>query len=256
MARSIGDWFADHARSLPDDAPDDEVVEPQAPWDVQFSGTSAKRSERRQTVTGRNRAAAPAQRQPRDGAAVKGTTGGKAPARETILAAIQANPHVDARSLAAFLSRHGTAVTGAEVAAVKDQLASPFKVIKTRPGSLPTSALKAMHAIHEVVRANPQMGRKALAAILRSRGVVATKAEIASAIGQARAPKPSNRRATAGNRQAKQPSHARQKMTMARKPARTVKIAANAQTSRVTHETPLCSSCGVRISIYSGCRCS
>ncbi len=47
VARSIGDWFADHARESPDDSPDDEVVERQAPWDLQSSGLSTTRSARR-----------------------------------------------------------------------------------------------------------------------------------------------------------------------------------------------------------------
>jgi hypothetical protein len=269
MARSIGDWFADHTRQLPDDAPDDEVVEPQAPWDLQSPERVTMRSERRDVVNsphrpsrqaktrGKGRAAVPAQRRPREVTPVKTTTVAKESVRQAILAAIQANPRVDARNLAAFLTRNGTAVTAAEVAAVKDALASPFTVVNPRPGRVPQTALHAVHTIQEVVRANPHMGKKALVAVLKARGVVATKAEVASAIAQAWTSTSSNRRTSAGRRRAKPTSHARGTPTVAaKKPPRAVKISAGAQTSRTTHETPLCSSCGVRISIYSGCRCS
>lgn len=272
MARSIGDWFADHARRLPDDAPDDEVVESQAPWDreLQPSGTMTKRSERRTALKdpddqpsrqaksrGQRRTAVPVQQRPRDVAPGRGTARAKESVQRTILAALQANPRADARSLAAFLTRHGTAVTASEVKAVKDALASPFKGVTTTPGKLPVTVLQAMHAIQEAVCANPHMGSKALVAILKSRGVHATKAEVTSAMATARTLTSRSRSTNADGSHAKPTSQARRKPTAAaRKPSRPVKISAGAQTSRTTHETPLCSSCGVRISIYSGCRCS
>lgn len=269
MARSIGDWFADHVRQLPDNAPDDEAVGPQAPWDLQSSETMTQRSERRDAVDTPNlpsrqaktraqdRAAVPAQRRLREIAPVKTAHGTKESVRQTILAAIQANPRVDPRSLAASLTRHGTPVRAADVAAVKDALSSPFKTVPTRAVKLPATPLQAMTAIHDVVRANPHLGKKALVALLRARGIAATKAEIASALAHVRTPTPGKGASKTGRRPAGPIAGQKPKRTVPTKqPARTVKISACAQKSRTAHETPLCSSCGMRVSIYSGCRCS
>lgn len=257
MARSIGDWFADHSRGVPDDAPDDEFVERQAAWDLPSSGTAAGRTDRRAPTRGsRTKGQADARSPGRD--APTPSAGVTASVRQTILAALRANPRADARSLAAFLTRHGTAVNAAAVAAVKDELASPFKTVRVQPAAqLPTSALQALSAVQDAVHANPHMGKKALVALLRARGMSVTRAEIATAIAQARTHMVGHSSNSANRLRAKPTLSVRGKPAApTRKPSRAVKIRAAAQSSRTAHETPLCSSCGVRISLESGCRCS
>lgn len=269
MARSIGDWYADHTRGLPDDAPDDEVVEPPAIWDLRSSDTTTGRSGRRDSgygigrnsrrtgtgSAGRTGAVHPdLQRSRRSaGSTVAQTSAGK---RRIILAAMQANPRADAKSLAAFLTRHGTPVSAAEVAAVKDALASPFTTSTLRAGRLPERARRAMDTIEDVVRANPHLGKKALVAKLQARGVSATKAQVGEALLKLRSSTAVGRNAATGVRRGQATPRTRASRKTPSKPALVIKVRAGAQASRTAHETPLCPSCGVRVSIYGGCRCS
>jgi hypothetical protein len=252
VARSIGDWFADHARELPDDAPDDEVVERQAPWDLQSSGLSTTRSVRRGAGLGggtawTSKARAGGGRKPAAGTGAR--SGGTASTRGTansvpksvrkkILAAARLNPRADVTSLAASLTRAGTPVSPPQVAAV---LGRPLPAASTHGRATDTMPVTRAVAseIRRAAHANPQIGHKRLAALLRSRGTDVTKAQVAQVLTRPQPKKPDNQRST-------RPS----------KPALVIKVTAGAQASRTVHETPLCESCGVRLSIYGTCRCS
>ncbi len=198
MAKSIGDWFADHGRVLSDDAADDEVVEPQPLWDVRSSGASVSRAERRDAGYG----------------------GGGSGRRSS-----------GARSAGPVGRTGATAGRGA-------------------------GASNKTAAIRDVVRAHPRMGKKALIALLRARGIPATKADVTAAQLNMRtaSPEPSAARFRSGSKPATGSRRTTRKP--AKKPAVVFKISAGAQTSRTEHETPLCPSCGIRVNIYGGCRCS
>src|SRR5215207_1169070 len=47
MARSINEWFGDHAEASLGDSQDDEVVEAHAPWDVAGAGMTTTRASRK-----------------------------------------------------------------------------------------------------------------------------------------------------------------------------------------------------------------
>ena len=198
MARSIGDWFADHGQLLPDDAADDELVEPQPLWDLRSSGASVRRSERRDAGYG-------------GGGSGRRTSGAK--------------------------SVGAVGRTGAT-------------------GGRSADASSRRTAIRDAVRAHPGMGKKALAALLRARGIPTTKAEVTAAQLNMRAasPPPTAPRFKSGSK----PGTGSRRTTRkpAKKPAMVFKISAGAQTSRTEHETPLCPSCGIRVNLNGGCRCS
>lgn len=270
MAGSIGDWFADHTRSLSDDAPDDEVVESQLPWDVRSSGTATARPERRSAGYGggriKRRETAVRREQARAAPSEQLSGQSKVPSfhtpltsslRQTIVVAIRSNPRADAASLAAFLTRHGTPVRAAQIKAVKDELSSPFKVVPATPSrENRTPALQALSAVQEVVRSHPGMSKKALLALLRARGITATKAEVAAALSQASAPRRGPQSQVTKRRNSGSQAQLQRAAGTTSKRSRPIRISAGAQTSRTTHETPLCSSCGMRVSINSSCRCS
>ncbi|MGY1780327.1 hypothetical protein [Geodermatophilus sp. SYSU D01036] len=252
MARSIGDWFADHARELPDDSPDDEVVERQAPWDLQSSGLSTTRSTRRNAGLsattawmsrsraggGRSTAAGTAGRRAGAASAQSASTSVPKSVRKKILTAARVDPRADARSLAASLTRAGTPVTPSQVAAV---LGRPLPTAGTRGRATNTSPVtrKLASEIRRAAHANSQVGHKRLAALLRARGVNVDKAQVAEVLT------PRWRLPSRDGRAAK-----------GRKPAVVIKVNAGAQTSRTVHETPLCPSCGMRLSVLAMCRCS
>ncbi|MGY1680634.1 hypothetical protein [Geodermatophilus sp. SYSU D01176] len=252
MARSIGDWFADHARELPDDAPDDEVVERQAPWDLQAAELSTTRSARRdagltgkkttrmsRSGTGGHRAAAetPA-RNSGTASALQAATSVPKSVRKKILAAARLNPRADVRSLAASLTRAGTPVSPPQVAAI---LKRPLPIASARGPAPKTKPVprKVASEIRRVAHANPQMGHKRLAALLRAHGIDVTKAQVAEVLTRRWRLPSRDGRATKGT-----------------KPAMVIKVNAGAQTSRTLHETPLCPSCGMRLSVLAMCRCS
>lgn len=251
MARSIGDWFADHARELPDDSPDDEVVERQAAWDLQSPGLGTTRSARREaglsartTRTSRSRSGGG-----HSAAGSPGRSGGAPSARSSsssvpksvrkkIIAASRVAPRADARSLAASLTRAGAPVTPSQVAAV---LGRPLVAVGTRVGATDPNRPSRQLAseIRRAAHANPRMGHKRLAALLRASGVNVTKAQVAEVL-------------TRRWRSASQDRRACDE----KKPAVVIKVNAGAQTSRTPHATPLCPSCGMRLSVLATCRCS
>jgi hypothetical protein len=252
VARSIGDWFVDHARELPDNSPDDEVVERQAPWDLHRSGLSTTRSARRndglsgrsawtsktRAVDSRGAGAGTPARSTGTTSALDAASPVPKSVRKKILAAVKANPRADAKTLAATLTRGGTPVSPFQVAAV---LGRPLRVASTnsRTTSTKPASRKVASEIRRAAHANPEIGHKKLAALLRARGTDVTKAQVAEVLTRRR-------------RLASRDGHA----ATTRKPAMVIKVAAAAQTSRTVHETPLCQSCGVRLSIYDTCRCS
>ncbi|WP_091366158.1 hypothetical protein [Geodermatophilus telluris] len=252
MARSIGDWFADHAHELPDGSPDDEVVERQAPWDLQSSGLSTTRSARRdgglsaetawtaRSLAGGGRSAAAGTPAQYGAAASARSASSSVPksVRKKILTAARINPRADVNSLAASLTRAGTPVSSSQVAAV---LGRPLAAAGTRGRATDTSrvARKVASEIRRTAHANPQMGHKRLAALLRARGVDVDKAQVAEVLTRRWRLSSRNGRAAKGT-----------------KPAMVIKVNAGAQTSRTLHETPLCPSCGMRLSVLAMCRCS
>jgi hypothetical protein len=188
MARSIRDWYADHAQQLPDDAPDDEVVETQAPWDTRSSGTATTRTTRRDAGYG----------------------GG------------HTSRHASTSARGADLQGRGARTAGRQ----------GQRGDGTASRGLASEIRRAAHA-------NPQLGHKRLAALLRTRGTSVTRAQVAEVLRRGRSSSSRHGRPGAD-----------------RKPALVVEVTAAAQTSRTVHETPLCPSCGVRLSIYGICRCS
>lgn len=93
--------------------------------------------------------------------------------------------------------------------------------------------------IRRAAHANRQIGYKKLAALLRARGTDVTKAQVAEVLRRAQPER-------AGGQPPKK----------TRRPALVVKVTAAVQASRTVHETPLCQSCGMRLSIHAMCRCS
>ena len=237
MAGSIGDWYADHALGLPDDFPDDEVVERHAAWDLRSSGVATTRSARRDAGLGGGRTTrSPGPLRGSRGSSGTPSTGALSPSvRSRVQASIRANPRADAASIAAALTRAGHGVTAAQVAAVGAAAASASRAGRHRPTTPGPTEVAAR--IRDAARAHPQLSTKKLAALLRARGTVVTKAQVAQVLA---------REQPSGNRRAAEQ----------RKPAVVIKVTAGAQGSRTVHETPLCQSCGVRLSVYSTCRCS
>ncbi|MGY1709104.1 hypothetical protein ACI8AC_06290 [Geodermatophilus sp. SYSU D00758] len=158
--------------------------------------------------------------------------------RKKILTAARVDPRADVRSLAASLTRAGTPVTPSQVAAV---LGRPLVTAGTRGRATDTSRVtrKLASEIRRAAHANPQMGHKRLAALLRSRGVDVDKAQVAEVLTRRWRLPSRNGRTAKGT-----------------KPAMVIKVRAGAQTSRTPHETPLCPSCGMRLSVLATCRCS
>lgn len=193
MARSIGDWFADHERATLGDNQDDEIVEQQAPWDLRTSGMATTRSDRRGAGFGTKKA--------RFG-----------------------------RSAGATVPPGGRG-KGKPAAPRWGNSASPAARSKATP---------LESRIRNAANANPGLGYKKLAALLRSTGVPVTKAQVAEALARSR---------SASNKGA-------QRSRAKAKPAMIIRVKAGAQTSRTVHETPLCPSCGVRLSVIGTCRCS
>ncbi len=158
--------------------------------------------------------------------------------RRKILTAARVDPRADVTSLAASLTRAGTPVTSSQVAAV---LGRPLATAGTRGRATGTSrvARKLASEIRRAAHANPQMGHRRLAALLRARGINVDKAEVAEALTRRWRSASRDGRANQGTR-----------------PAMVIKVNAGAQTSRTPHETPLCPSCGRRLSVLAMCRCS
>ncbi len=252
MARSIGDWFADHARVLPDDSPDDEVVERQEPWDLQAAELTTTRTARRDAGKGR-KAARTATSGNASGRAsttsVRRHSGSATPARATsapvpkslrkkITAAARLNSRADVTVLAASLTRSGIPVTPQQVAAVLGRPLPRTAALSPTADTRPVRKAVASQ-IRSLAHAHPHLGHRRLAALLRARGVDVSRAQVAEVL---------RRRWQASSRAASPSS--------IRKPATVIKVTAAAQTSRTVHETPLCPSCGVRLSIIGQCRCS
>lgn len=249
MARSIGDWFADHARHLRDDAHDDEVVEPQAPWDTRSTGMATTRAERRGAGFGggqtsrRASTSASGRQRGGDGGGSRTAGGPSKPGpvipdvlRRRIIAAARANSRADAKSLAAHLTRAGTPVTAAQVAAVTKV---PVAATEAQKGTTSrTDRPDVAAAIRRAAAANLDLGPTKLAALLRSRGTAVSKAQVKEVLARRRSSATCKR----------PPAKA--------KPGLVIKVKAGAQASRTVHETPLCPSCGLRLNVYAMCRCS
>lgn len=153
MARSIGDWFDDHADGSLGDRLDDEVVERQAPWDLQALGRSTARADRRTTRSGTwpSRRGAGGQPRPADRPVVPAprgpaTSGSGRPGtpRSTLPAGVQArvrqaaetHPGVGYKQLARTLKADGLNITRAQVADVLAHPNSGWKR-KVAPAPLP-----------------------------------------------------------------------------------------------------------------------
>lgn len=250
MARSIAGWYADHTHDGPDGSSDDEYVEPQAPWDLQAPGLSTTRPVRRDAgmsstsaSTSRSRRT-PGRKAGTGSSTGRATTGGGAAnsvskvLRRKILAAARMTPRADAESLVASLKRAGTSVTVTQVLAVTDRaLPTALRSYHSSVGS--RVSRETASEIRRAARADPQIGHKRLTALLRTQGMDVTRAQVAEVL---RRPK----RAPAASKPPEK----------ANRPAMTVKVTASAQTSRIVHETPLCQSCGMRLSLQFTCRCS
>ncbi|MGY1690360.1 hypothetical protein [Geodermatophilus sp. SYSU D01105] len=158
--------------------------------------------------------------------------------RRKIRAAANVDTRADAPRLAASLTKAGTPVSPAQVAAVlgRPLPAAGIAGRATDPQRVPR---KIASEIRRAAHAHPQIGHKRLAALLRARGTDVTKAQVAEVLTRRRLSASHNGRST-----------------QSKKPAMVIKVTAAAQTSRTVHETPLCQSCGVRLSIYGTCRCS
>jgi hypothetical protein len=259
VARSIGDWYADHARDLPDDWSDDEFVERQAPWDLSSSGMSITRSARRDAGLG-GRGARSSSRastegrggSPRNSPSAGGSTSARTAAgslprsvRKRILAAVALNPRASATTIAASVTKAGSPVSPAQVAAVIATRGSANWTQKRgmTPGTV-DSRLAA--EIRRMAGAHPELGYKRLAALMRARGTQVSRAGVAEVLRRQWLAS-RGRRGTKG----KPPTGSKSK-----RPALVIKVTAGAQTSRTMHETPLCPSCGVRLSLQGMCRCS
>ncbi len=276
MARSIGDWFADHAGQLSDGAPDDEVLEHQAPWDLHATGMPTGGTEHRSAR--HKQSMQPARRtqsrrgRPEEHTASRTYPGGppartpngvSASLRHAILVAIRESPGADDGSLAAALTRAGTPVRPEHIAAVRGARLSPIPMTVEKPPIIPLVGSRLAEAVRQVLRTDPGIGKKRLAEQLRARGIVATKRQLAVALAHLRTRYPGSRssptvRGSATERRstAATARKTRAAMSLTEVPKRITKIKAEAQVSRTQHETPLCSSCGIRLSIYSACRCS
>jgi hypothetical protein len=157
MARSISDWFGDHADGSLGDSQDDEVVERQALWDVARSGMTTTRSGReeissdsgraskgRRPVGGfgsrRGSAAGDSTKKSRSGNTAHPRSGTpKVEARIRRLAA--AHPGTGYKQLARLLRAEGFDVSRADVAQV---LAHPKSAWKRKAATPPPPRKPAM----------------------------------------------------------------------------------------------------------------
>ncbi len=252
MARSISNWYADHAQGLPDDSTDDEVVETQAFWDLQSSQLSTTRSGRRDARLGGG-GARTTRAQSSGGRTRPTSAGGRSaappPARGTagsvpksvrkkVLAAVQLNPRADVNALAASLTRAGIPVTPQQVAAVLGRSFS--RATAPGPGTTTRPVAKTIaSAVRRAAHAHGPIGHRRLAALLRAQGITVSATEVAEVMTR--------------RRRVASPPAAPNK---SKKPATVIRVTAAAQASRTVHETPLRQSCGMRLSVIGQCRCS
>jgi hypothetical protein len=251
VARSIRDWFADHSRDI--GSSEDEVTEAPAPWDVRAAGTATTRSARRDASVsggGRSRRSFPAGDDPgsrterRSGKVSAGadrtpTTVQPVPSRvrRAILDAVRANPSATSVALAAHLTRQGTPVTTAQVAAVRNAPQSPLGT--GSQARRDPSTQEKVAKICKAAQTHPHLGVFEIHALLRSRGVTVTKEQVAGVLAQRLS---ALQRGRPGVR--------------ATDLGPTTRVGNAAKPEKAPHETPLCPSCGARPSIYGICRCS
>ena len=164
MARSIGDWFKDHANSSLGDGSDDEVVETQAPWDVRAANTATTRTERRNAgfggprggrVRGAGRSAAsPGKATAKAGARASArrhtpdVPGLTADLESRIRQAAEAFPGIGPKRLARHLREKGFLVTKAQVAAVlaRPRVAPKRTASRAAPKRKPAMVIRASGA--------------------------------------------------------------------------------------------------------------
>lgn len=150
MARSINEWFSDHADASLGDSQDDEVVERTAPWDVSAAGMTTTRAGRRafgssSGRSGKGRGSVGAVGGGRSAGSGKTTKkqqnprkipqprSGATPVESQIRRAAAAHPGTGYKQLARLLRAEGLNVSRAEVARV---LAHPNSAWK-RKAALP-----------------------------------------------------------------------------------------------------------------------
>ncbi|RBY91059.1 hypothetical protein [Blastococcus sp. TF02A-30] len=157
MARSINEWFGDHADSSLGDFQDDEVVERPAPWDVAGSGMTTTRSGRKALGFGSNRAsrgrsavgrsgdgrssAAATSAKKRQQATTAQPRKGATKVETQIRRTAAAHPGTGYKQLARMLRAVGLNVTRADVARV---LAHPNSAWKRKASSPPPPRKPAM----------------------------------------------------------------------------------------------------------------
>lgn len=253
MAKSIGDWFADHSGNS--DSGEDEVIETQAPWDLGAADVVTTRSARRQaggSEDGRARQASSpspgniSRPERRSRASVSGAHGGSSAVppipkriRRTILAMMRANPDASAAALTALLARSGTTVTTPQVAVVMRAAKSTMRQASLGARADPFEQEK-LAKIRRATQTHPHLGVPGVLALLRSRGVNVTKEQVAGVLAQ----RPVGPR----SRERFRPDAGRSGGTSGE--------VVNTAPERPRHEDPLCPSCGARPSVYGICRCS
>jgi hypothetical protein len=249
VARSIGDWFADHSRDS--GSAEDDVAEAPAPWDVLAAGTATTRSARRDAGLGgrgrQRRSSFPSADGSQDrperrfrtantGAEQSATPVPDIPRRlrRAILDGVRAHPGATSATLAAFLTRGGTPVTPAQVAAVRNAPESPLRT--GRWARRDPSTQEKIAKIRKAAQTNPHLGVPEVLALMRSRGVTVTKEQVAGVLAQR-------------GRQRQRPGDKVRQLG-------TTSVGNSAKPERAPHEAPLCPSCGARPSAYGICRCS
>jgi hypothetical protein len=150
MARSINEWFGDHAGASLGDSQDDEVVERHAPWDVSGAGMTTTRASRkafgsRSGRASKGRGSVSASGVGRSSRVGKSTTkqqsentaqsrSGATTIEAQIRRAAAAHPGTGYKQLARLLRAEGLNVSRADVARV---LAHPNSAWKRKAASQP-----------------------------------------------------------------------------------------------------------------------
>lgn len=174
MARSINDWFMSRQLSSSGDALDDEIVEWQAPWDLQFADPVVPRANgtaraERLRATGRRTASSQAGRKGAGGRkpTTSAVSGPKPPAisttlRRQIQAAIRENPAQGSKQIAATIRGSGTSVTKAQVTEVRREMhaarrqraAEHRRAPRRLPTAQPLPVAKRPRAVPEIPLCN------------------------------------------------------------------------------------------------------